>query len=157
MSIFKKKHTGDLIIHYTNQIGSEDMNFIRSFNDFCNRYKIDTKSFVTASVETCMHKYIISHRSREANPDIMSHIDNDYYKVLQEGNTMRYRGYEAEIEYDAAEDVFCGTVLDVNGLLHFSGSSVSELRSKYHAAVDGYIAYWAKIQDDLEIENNKTI
>ncbi|MFM7717468.1 MAG: type II toxin-antitoxin system HicB family antitoxin [Microcystis sp.] len=52
---------------------------------------------------------------------------------------MKYQGYEANIEYDYQHCLFVGRVINTIDVIAFNGSSVEELESSFHAAVDEYL------------------
>jgi predicted HicB family RNase H-like nuclease len=55
-------------------------------------------------------------------------------------NTMMYKGYAARVEYDPRDEIFVGRVLGIVDSVTFHGSSVDELASDFHAAIDQYLA-----------------
>ncbi|WP_263081978.1 type II toxin-antitoxin system HicB family antitoxin [Endozoicomonas sp. Mp262] len=55
-------------------------------------------------------------------------------------NMMRYRGYIATIEFDNEDRIFIGHLAGINDIIGFHGSSVDELETAFHEAVDEYIA-----------------
>lgn len=54
-------------------------------------------------------------------------------------NTMEYKGYEATIEYSAEDALLCGRVLGIRDVISFHGTSVDELATNFHSAVDDYL------------------
>ncbi len=54
---------------------------------------------------------------------------------------LKYKGYEAAIEFDAEDRLFFGKVLHVDSLLMFHGQSVDELEKAFHEVIDEYLAY----------------
>nr|BAL55714.1 HicB family protein [uncultured Gammaproteobacteria bacterium] len=56
-------------------------------------------------------------------------------------NTLKYKGYEALIEFDAEERLFFGKVLHIDSLLMFHGQSVEELEAAFHEVVEDYLKY----------------
>ncbi len=56
-------------------------------------------------------------------------------------NTLKYKGYEAIVEFDAEERMFFGKVLHIDSLLMFHGKSVEELEAAFREVVDDYLAY----------------
>ena len=60
-------------------------------------------------------------------------------------STMSYKGYVARIEYDDEDGIFFGRIAGIRDGVNFHGETVTELRSAFHQAVDGYIEVWAKI------------
>jgi predicted HicB family RNase H-like nuclease len=65
-------------------------------------------------------------------------------------NTMNYKGYAARVEYDDEDEIFFGRVAGINDIVGFHGETVAELRTAFHAAVDGYIDACAKIGKPAE-------
>lgn len=52
---------------------------------------------------------------------------------------MKYQGYEAIVEYDDQDRLFFGRVINTLDIIAFDGSSVEELESSFHTAVDEYL------------------
>jgi len=52
---------------------------------------------------------------------------------------MRYKGYEARIEYSDEDGCFVGHLAGIQDVVGFHGESVDEIRSAFHEAVDGYL------------------
>nr|MDT0252794.1 type II toxin-antitoxin system HicB family antitoxin [Endozoicomonas sp.] len=55
-------------------------------------------------------------------------------------NIMKYKGYIARIEYDNEDRLFVGHLAGIDDIVGFHGTSVDELESAFHEAVDDYIA-----------------
>lgn len=55
-------------------------------------------------------------------------------------NMMKYRGYIARIEYDNEDRIFVGHLAGIKDIVGFHGSSVDELETAFHEAVNEYIA-----------------
>lgn len=53
--------------------------------------------------------------------------------------TMRHKGYTAKIAYDDQAGALRGEVIDLSDDIHFSATSVRQLRQEFHAAVDAYL------------------
>lgn len=60
---------------------------------------------------------------------------------------MTYKGYAAQIEYDAKDRIFVGRLTNIDGIATFHGESVAELEMGLQAAVDNYI----------DVQNNQDI
>lgn len=60
-------------------------------------------------------------------------------------NAMTYKGYAARIEFDAHDRIFVGHLAGIPDVVGFHGSSVEELESAFHEAVDDYVAACAKL------------
>jgi predicted HicB family RNase H-like nuclease len=55
-------------------------------------------------------------------------------------NSIKYRGYTARIDYDAADRIFVGRVLGMSEQLTFHGASVDELHADFEFAVSHYLS-----------------
>lgn len=64
--------------------------------------------------------------------------------------SLRYKGYRAEIAVDAAERAFHGKVADVRDVVHFQGSSFDELEAAFHESVDDYLDWCAELGQEPE-------
>ncbi|WP_257255133.1 MULTISPECIES: type II toxin-antitoxin system HicB family antitoxin [unclassified Endozoicomonas] len=53
---------------------------------------------------------------------------------------MKHRGYIAKVEYDNEDRIFLGHLAGIKDIVGFHGSSVDELETAFHEAVDEYIA-----------------
>ena len=53
---------------------------------------------------------------------------------------MKYKGYEAIIEYDEEDRLFVGRVINTKDLIVFDGLSVDELEQSFHTIIDEYLA-----------------
>jgi predicted HicB family RNase H-like nuclease len=53
---------------------------------------------------------------------------------------MKYKGYEAIIEYDAEDRLFFGRVININDIIVFDGLSVDELEQSFQTVIDHYLA-----------------
>jgi predicted HicB family RNase H-like nuclease len=60
-------------------------------------------------------------------------------------NAMTYQGYAAAIEFDAEDRIFAGRLVGIQDIVTFHGSSVDDLESAFHEAVDHYLETSAKI------------
>lgn len=54
-------------------------------------------------------------------------------------NALSYKGYFARIDFDGRDNIFVGHVLGVDDKISFHGSTVDELMTDFHAAVDHYL------------------
>ena len=61
---------------------------------------------------------------------------------------MEYKKFGADIRYNATEVRFDGLVLGAFEDLHFTGKSISELKSNFEATVDRYLARCASKDTD---------
>ena len=57
---------------------------------------------------------------------------------------MEYKGYHAQIEFDAEDGIFVGKVYGITDSLNFHGTSVSELEEMFHQSIDNYLAMCAE-------------
>ena len=55
-------------------------------------------------------------------------------------NTMAYKGYMARVEFDPRDEIFVGRVLGIEDRISFHGETVAQLRARFHAAVNHYLA-----------------
>ncbi len=57
-------------------------------------------------------------------------------------NSMSYKGYTANMVFDAEDKVVVGRVQDIDEIISFHGESVSvsEFEATFHAATEGYLA-----------------
>jgi len=55
-------------------------------------------------------------------------------------NMMKYKNYMARIEFDEEDRIFVGHLAGLSDIVGFHGSTVDELESAFHQAVDDYIA-----------------
>ncbi|HAC62558.1 MAG TPA: toxin-antitoxin system HicB family antitoxin [Cyanothece sp. UBA12306] len=52
---------------------------------------------------------------------------------------MKYKGYEAIIEYDEEDRLFVGRVINTHDIIVFDGLSVDELEQSFHNVIDEYL------------------
>ena len=52
---------------------------------------------------------------------------------------MKYKGYEAIIEYDDEDRLFVGRVINTQDIIVFGGLSVAELEESFHTVIDEYL------------------
>ena len=55
-------------------------------------------------------------------------------------NSMSYKGYAACMVFDAEDKIIVGRVQDIDDIISFHGESVAEFESKFHAAIEDYLA-----------------
>ncbi|MGI2027305.1 type II toxin-antitoxin system HicB family antitoxin [Endozoicomonas acroporae] len=65
-------------------------------------------------------------------------------------NMMKYRGYIARVEYDDEDRIFVGHLAGIKDIVGFHGSSVDELETAFHEAVNDYIAISEKTGRPLQ-------
>ncbi|MBK1990920.1 type II toxin-antitoxin system HicB family antitoxin [Sphaerospermopsis aphanizomenoides BCCUSP55] len=54
---------------------------------------------------------------------------------------MKYKGYEAVVEFDDEAEIFHGEVINIRDVITFQGSSVKELKQAFQDSVDDYLAF----------------
>jgi predicted HicB family RNase H-like nuclease len=54
---------------------------------------------------------------------------------------MKYKGYEAIIEYDEEDRLFFGRVINIKDIIVFDGLSVDELEQSFQDVIDEYLAH----------------
>ena len=52
---------------------------------------------------------------------------------------MRYKGYEAVIEYDESDRLFFGRVINIEDIIVFDGLSVDELEQAFETVIEQYL------------------
>ncbi len=57
---------------------------------------------------------------------------------------MEYKGYHAQVEFDAEDEIFVGQVYGITDSLNFHGTSVAELEEMFHQSIDNYLEMCAK-------------
>ena len=55
-------------------------------------------------------------------------------------NSMSYKGYTANMVFDAEDKIIVGRVQDIDDIISFHGDSVLEFETNFHAAIEGYLA-----------------
>ena len=63
-------------------------------------------------------------------------------------NLMEHKGYFAKLDYDPEEDLFFGTVVGINDLIMFEGSTNKTLRKAFEESIEEYLS--------LCLRNNKS-
>ena len=58
---------------------------------------------------------------------------------------MKYKGYEAVIEYDEEDRLFFGRVINIEDVIVFDGLSVDELEQSFQQVIDEYLSTHAKL------------
>lgn len=53
---------------------------------------------------------------------------------------MKYKGYEALIEYDEEDQLFFGRVINTEDIIIFDGLSVDELKQAFQTVIEKYLA-----------------
>lgn len=60
-------------------------------------------------------------------------------------NEMTYQNYSAKVEYDPIDKIFVGHIVGIRDIVGFHGSTVEELETAFHEAVDHYLEVCEKI------------
>ncbi len=55
-------------------------------------------------------------------------------------NRMKYKGYVARIEFDEEDRIFVGHLAGIKDIVGFHGSTVDNLETAFHEAVENYLA-----------------
>ena len=55
-------------------------------------------------------------------------------------NVMTYKGYKARVEYDPRDNIFVGRVLGIEDGISFHGETVADLKERFAAAINHYLA-----------------
>ena len=63
---------------------------------------------------------------------------------------MIYKGYTAQITYDAHDEIFTGRIADISDGVGFHADTVEALLSAFHDAVEDYVEASAKISKELQ-------
>ena len=54
---------------------------------------------------------------------------------------IEYNGYLGDVVFDPEIDAFHGTVVNINDVITFYGSSVTELREEMQKSIEAYFAF----------------
>ncbi|AFY49546.1 protein encoded in hypervariable junctions of pilus gene clusters [Nostoc sp. PCC 7524] len=54
---------------------------------------------------------------------------------------MKYKGYEAVVEFDDEAEIFHGEVINIRDVITFQGDSVKELKQAFYDSVDDYLEF----------------
>ena len=54
-------------------------------------------------------------------------------------NIIKYKGYEASLEFDADDKIIVGRVLNISDLIGFHALSIPEFEEVFHQSIDAYI------------------
>ena len=54
---------------------------------------------------------------------------------------IEYKGYLGDVVFDPELDAFHGTVININDVITFYGSSVAELREEMKTSIEAYFAF----------------
>ncbi len=65
-------------------------------------------------------------------------------------NTLKYKGYTGNVNFDAEDKIFHGRVLGITDVIGFEGASVSELEKDFREAIDDYLETCQEIGKEPE-------
>lgn len=65
---------------------------------------------------------------------------------------LEYKGYHADIKFDADDEIFIGEVFGIADSLNFHGQSVSEIKEMFHQSIDNYLQLCKEIGKEPEKE-----
>lgn len=54
-------------------------------------------------------------------------------------NTIKYKGYEASIEFDTEDKIIVGRVLNISDIIGFHATSIPGFEEAFHQSIDSYI------------------
>lgn len=54
-------------------------------------------------------------------------------------NVLEYKGFNARVELDPEDECFVGRLVGINDVVGFHGSTIAEITTAFHEAVDDYI------------------
>ena len=63
---------------------------------------------------------------------------------------MRYKGYEASVEFDEKAEIFFGKVLNTSDVITFQSESSKELMKEFQESVDEYLAFCENLGEEPE-------
>ena len=58
---------------------------------------------------------------------------------------MKYKGYQAAVQYDADDNIFVGSVRNTEDSLSFHGKTIKETEKNFQNCIDNYEAICKKI------------
>ncbi|BAT52332.1 HicB protein [Nostoc sp. NIES-3756] len=54
---------------------------------------------------------------------------------------MRYKGYEAVVEFDDEAEIFHGEVINIRDVITFQADNVKDLKQAFHDSIDDYLEF----------------
>jgi predicted HicB family RNase H-like nuclease len=63
---------------------------------------------------------------------------------------MRYKGYEAAVDYDEEAEIFHGEVANLRDVITFQGASAAELKQALADSIEDYLAFCAERGEEPE-------
>lgn len=67
-------------------------------------------------------------------------------------SVMEYNGYHAKVEFDNQDNILVGTVIGLNDMLSFHGTSIEELTHSFQNCIDNYLDMCKEIGKQPEKE-----
>lgn len=77
----------------------------------------------------------------------LSKICEDFLKRLVSID-MKYKGYEAAVDFDDDMEMFHGVVINTRDVITFYGRSVAELKKEFKASVEDYLEFCKQRGED---------
>ena len=65
---------------------------------------------------------------------------------------MEYKGYHVIVEYDGQDKILVGTVIGLNDMLGFHGTSIEELTVSFRNCIDNYLEWCKEVSKSPEKE-----
>lgn len=56
-------------------------------------------------------------------------------------NYMEYKGYHGSVKYSKPDDILYGTILGIDDLVSYEGTSVQEIENDFKTAVEDYLIF----------------
>lgn len=67
-------------------------------------------------------------------------------------NLLEYKGYHTRVEFDAESMCLRGKIEGINDYVDFEADQISDVEAEFHAAVDDYLEFCAKVGKNPEKE-----
>jgi len=61
---------------------------------------------------------------------------------------MKYKRYEATVEYDDVDQIFFGRVINTRDIISFDGEPIAELKQSFQAVIEEYLEDCKKDQNN---------
>ena len=71
-------------------------------------------------------------------PDIIKSCEISALDGITMTELLEYKGYRARIEYDSADGIFFGTVIDIRDSIGFHAASADDLQLAFQNAMEDY-------------------
>ena len=59
-------------------------------------------------------------------------------------NYLEYKGYLGTVEYSATDNLLCGEVVGIRGLIMYHGDNLADLKTDFESAIDHYLTCCAE-------------